>query len=98
VFNYPNPFSEKTYFTFQKVGTEEETPVDVEIKVYTLSGKLISRIERFGLTGNFIAIEWDGRDMDGDEIANGVYIYKVVVKTFDGSKRAESIGKLVVMR
>jgi hypothetical protein len=98
VFNYPNPFSEKTYFTFQRVGTEEETPVDVEIKVYTLSGKLISRIERFGLTGNFIAIEWDGRDMDGDEIANGVYIYKVIVKTFDGSKRAESIGKLVVMR
>ncbi len=98
VFNYPNPFSDKTYFTFQKVATEDNSPIDVEIKIYTLSGKLINKIERFGLTGNFIAIEWDGRDMDGDEIANGVYIYKVVVKTFDGSRKAEALGRLVVMR
>ena len=98
VFNYPNPFSDKTYFTFQKVATDEETPVNVEIKIYTLSGKLINKIERAGLTGNFVAIEWDGRDMDGDEIANGVYIYKIIVRTFDGSKSVESLGKLVVMR
>ncbi len=98
VFNYPNPFSSKTYFTFQKVSAEDDFPVDVEIRIYTLSGKLINKIERFGLTGNFIAIEWDGRDIDGDEIANGVYIYKVIVKTFDGSKKVESLGKLVVMR
>lgn len=97
VFNYPNPFSDRTYFTFQKVATLEDAPVDVEIKIYTLSGKLINKIERRGLTGNFIAIEWDGKDMDGDEIANGVYIYKVIVKSVDG-KRAESLGKLVVMR
>lgn len=98
VFNYPNPFSNRTYFTFQKVASEDGLPVDVEIRIYTLSGKLINKIERFGLTGNFIAIEWDGRDMDGDEIANGVYIYKIIVKTFDGSKKVESLGKLVVMR
>ncbi|MFN3134040.1 MAG: type IX secretion system sortase PorU [Candidatus Kryptonium sp.] len=97
VFNYPNPFSDRTYFTFQKVATIEDTPIDVEIKIYTLSGKLINKIERHGLTENFIAIEWDGRDMDGDEIANGVYIYRVIVKSVDG-KRAESLGKLVVMR
>jgi len=98
VFNYPNPFADKTYFTFQKVATLEDTPVDVEIKIYTLTGKLINKIERYGLTGNFIAIEWDGRDMDGDEVANGVYIYKVIVKDSNGSKKAESLGKLVVMR
>ncbi|MCX7761506.1 MAG: type IX secretion system sortase PorU [Candidatus Kryptonium sp.] len=97
VFNYPNPLKDKTYFTFQRVATSEDTPVDVEIKIYTLAGKLISKIERYGLTGNFIAIEWDGRDIDGDEIANGVYIYKLIVKTFDG-KKAESLGKIVVMR
>ncbi len=97
VFNYPNPFSDKTYFTFQKVASLEDEPVDVEIKIYTLSGKLINKIERYGLTGNFIAIEWDGKDMDGDEIANGVYIYKVIVRTVEG-KRAESLGRLVVMR
>lgn len=98
VFNYPNPFADKTYFTFQKVATLEDIPVDVEIKIYTLTGKLINKIERHGLIGNFIMVEWDGKDIDGDEIANGVYIYKVIVKTSDGSKKVESLGKLVVMR
>ena len=29
----------------------------------------------------FVRIPWDGRDRDGDEIANGVYLYKVVAST-----------------
>jgi len=28
----------------------------------------------------FNRIYWDGRDQDGDEIANGLYFYKVIAK------------------
>lgn len=98
VFNYPNPLVDKTYFTFQKVTLVDDVPVDVEIKIYTISGKLINRIERHGLTGSFIAIEWDGRDIDGDQVANGLYIYKITVRTSDGLRKAESFGRLVVMK
>ena len=40
----------------------------------------------------FAKIYWDGLDWDGDMIANGVYIYKIVVD--DGDNREEKIEKL----
>jgi flagellar hook assembly protein FlgD len=45
-------------------------------------------------------LEWDGRDADGDELANGVYLYKITAtqEQNGASLRAEEIGKLVVQR
>ncbi|MGD0038433.1 MAG: T9SS type A sorting domain-containing protein [Bacteroidota bacterium] len=37
VFNYPNPFARETYFTFILTGYADQ----VEIKIYTISGRLI---------------------------------------------------------
>jgi flagellar hook assembly protein FlgD len=39
---------------------------------------------------------WNGRDEEGDKIANGVYIYKVKAD-FNG-EIVTKIGKLIVMR
>jgi len=39
---------------------------------------------------------WDGRDEDGDFIANGVYLYKLV--TEDDTKKETATQKLVVLR
>jgi flagellar hook assembly protein FlgD len=36
----------------------------------------------------FNSIYWDGRDHDGDEIANGLYFYKVIYKNDDIVKTA----------
>jgi flagellar hook assembly protein FlgD len=48
----------------------------------------------------FNALSWDGRDRDGDELANGVYLYKVIAtqRRNDEMLRAEKIEKLVVQR
>ena len=40
-------------------------------------------------------LEWDGRDRDGDQIANGVYLYKLILD--DGSEKKEVIEKLVIL-
>lgn len=78
VYNYPNPFTENTYFTFEIRGTD--LPEELRIKIYTIAGRLIREINippnqmRIG----FNQIYWDGRDEDGDEIANGLYFYKVI--------------------
>ena len=34
----------------------------------------------------FNTIPWDGRDEDGDEIANGLYFYKIISKHGDEVK------------
>ncbi|MFQ6116367.1 MAG: C25 family cysteine peptidase, partial [bacterium] len=67
VMNYPNPFTDKTTFTFFS-----NRDAEVQIKIYTISGQLIRRVPReyiFARRG-FNMIEWDGRDADGDVLAN----------------------------
>lgn len=95
LFNYPNPFSENTVFTFHQ---NQIVPVDVEIKIYSIAGRLLESIKKSSITDNFIRIDWNGRDRDGDKLANGIYLYKVIVKTQDGRFTSESIGKLSVLK
>ena len=96
--NYPNPFSRFTEFTY-----ELTVPAEVEIKIFTLSGRLIRSLKGTGSAGFNSGIVWDGRDQDGDRIANGVYIYKIVAQTrFNSggkeiSQNAEALGKTVIM-
>ncbi|HUI30926.1 MAG TPA: type IX secretion system sortase PorU [Candidatus Acidoferrales bacterium] len=99
VYNYPDPFRDATAFTFQRtaVGGPGE-PVNVKIKVFTLSGRLIKTIQAYGLTDTFVKIDWNGLDDDGNRLANGVYLYKVIVSTVDGSQTSEAIGKMAVLR
>ncbi|MEN8191880.1 MAG: FlgD immunoglobulin-like domain containing protein, partial [Bacteroidota bacterium] len=94
LYNYPNPFSDETAFTFKLTRIPEE----VIIKIYTVAGRLIKNIylTSSDLKTDFNKIEWDGRDEDGDKIANGVYLYKVILKDQDESQSYTQ--KLAVMR
>jgi hypothetical protein len=83
VYNYPNPFSGETYFTFNLTGST--FPDELKVRIYTVAGRLIHTLLvpvgslRFG----FNRVYWDGRDNDGNEIANGVYFYTMVLKNGD---------------
>lgn len=95
VVNVPNPFSRSTVFTFQRSSTD---PIDVEIKIYTVAGRMIQTLESPSVTSRFVQVPWDGRDRDGSELANGVYFYKVIVKSLDRTNANEVLGKLSVLR
>jgi len=95
VFNYPNPFTRSTTFTFQQ---NQSIPIDVEIKIYTLAGRLVKVLRAPSVADSFVRISWDGRDEDGDVLANGVYLYRLVAHTVDGVKSTESLGKLSVLK
>ena len=90
VLNYPNPFFQSTTFTFYLISEAQ-----VSVKIYTLAGRLISRIENISGLFGFNMIHWDGLDQDGDPVANGVYLYKIQAKNADQS--VEYIGKLIKM-
>ena len=95
VFNVPNPFARSTTFTFQRTSSD---PIDVEIKIYTVAGRLIQSLEASSVIDRFVLIPWDGRDRDGSQIANGVYLYRVIAKSLDRTSTNEVIGKLAVLR
>jgi len=95
VYNYPNPFQRETVFTFQH---NQSIPLDIEVKVYTVAGRLIAQLEEYSVTDRFVRIPWTGLDDDGDQIANGVYFYKIIARTVDGEFTSEALGRMVVMR
>ncbi len=95
VVNYPNPFSSNTTFTFQHNLTQ---PINCKIKVYTVAGRLIKELEDSNISDKFVKVNWDGRDEDGNSLANGVYLYKLIVKTLDEKFNKEILGKLAIVR
>jgi hypothetical protein len=83
VYNYPNPFPYDTYFTFNLTGST--LPDELKIRIYTVAGRLIHTllVPVSSLHFGFNRFYWDGRDYDGNEIANGVYFYTMVLKNGD---------------
>ncbi|MCB0731172.1 MAG: T9SS type A sorting domain-containing protein, partial [Ignavibacteriae bacterium] len=94
VYNYPNPITNDTYFTFKLT----QIPDEIKIKVFTIAGRLIKEIElnRTQLNYDLNKIYWDGRDDDGDLIGNGVYLYKVIMDV--AGKKQDVTQKLAVVR
>jgi hypothetical protein len=95
LYNFPNPVSSTTAFTFQH---NQSLPIDVTITIYTVAGREIHRIERRAMPDRFVKIDWNRLDSDGGEVGNGVYFYKVNAKTIDGRFTSEAIGKMAVIR
>ncbi|MEI6489844.1 MAG: type IX secretion system sortase PorU [Bacteroidota bacterium] len=96
VLNYPNPFTTHTQFYFEE--NQCCQVLDVQIQIFTISGKIVKTIDKFVTAEGFRSepIDWDGRDDFGDKIGRGVYIYRLKVKTSVGST-AEKFEKLVIL-
>lgn len=93
--NYPNPFVENTTFTFQHNLTE---PINVKIKIYTIAGRLIKELDEKMINERFVKINWNGRDEDNNQLANGTYLYKAIIETIDGRFKKSILGKLAVIK
>lgn len=95
--NYPNPMEDESTFRY-----ELSQDAQVSIKIYTVAGRLIKKFEPMpGRVGyNIFPQSWDGRDENGDPVANGVYLYKISAKSYTESETltAEVVEKLIVAR
>jgi hypothetical protein len=92
VYNFPNPFEAGTGFYYRLSRSAEWA----RVRVFTLSGRRIWQSEGPALADRNV-IPWDGRDQDGDEVANGLYFYKLEVHTTEG-KSLSRIERAVRMR
>ncbi|MCJ8164907.1 C25 family cysteine peptidase [Pontibacter sp. E15-1] len=108
---FPNPFSTKTNFIFTLTGST--VPEHMKIQVLTVTGKVVKEImkEELGplrIGNNKTEYAWDGTDTYGDRLANGVYLYRVVMSKIDeemkhrntfGDKAFKNgYGKLYILR
>lgn len=99
VLNYPNPFTDNTCFTFEHNFAPDL--MDIQINIYTVSGKLVKTILHSSVVEGFRVndIKWDGKDDFGSELGRGVYLYKVKVKAESQNIVKESdFEKLVILK
>jgi len=92
--NYPNPFTHQTKIVYVLTGLTDEY---VKVKIYTVAGRLINTLEETerGVV-NYRTLTWDGRDKDGEDVANGVYFARVIAS--QGGKRVEKVLKMAKVR
>ncbi len=97
VLNYPNPFVNYTQFWFSHNKPYE--PLEVQVQIMTITGKIVRSINQNIVTDGFLSREilWDGKDDFGDSIGKGVYIYKLTVRATLSNKISEKIEKLVIL-
>ena len=108
---YPNPFSSSTRFVFTLTG--KYIPDDLKIQIMTVTGKVVREItkEELGhihIGNNKTEYAWNGTDEFGDKLANGVYLYHVIIKdkgdNFEHRDTAgdkafkKNYGKLYILR
>ncbi len=97
VLNYPNPFTTNTAFYFEH--NQLCSNLEVQIQIFTVSGKLVKTINQLVYNECFRSdgITWDGLDDFGDQLAKGVYIYNLTV-TNPNNETANKIEKLVILK
>ncbi len=112
--NYPNPFTTSTAFVFTVTGTQP--PQNIRIQILTITGKIVREITKdelgpLHIGRNITEFKWDGTDMYGQRLANGVYLYRVLTnlngKSLDKYKAEDDdtdkyftkgYGKMYLMR
>ncbi len=96
---YPNPFARQTVFVYELSRWAE----DFSLSIYTTSGHLVRRFTgadplegQNPLAPGYHEIPWDGTDSEGEEVANGVYFYRL--RCSDGERALEHKGVVARLR
>jgi len=107
---YPNPFSTQTRFVFTLTGSQ--VPEKMKIQIMTISGRIVREINQneigpIKIGHNITQFAWDGTDEYGDQLANGVYFYRVMLDVNEPIEHRETsadgafkngFGKLYILR
>jgi hypothetical protein len=84
--NEPNPVINSTRIAFNLTETAQ-----VDLAIYNLKGQLIKKLYS-GVTSKH-TVMWDGKDEQGKELENGVYLYRLRV-----NGKTEETKKLIIMK
>lgn len=111
VFNFPNPFTTSTHFVYTLTG---HTPEFFTIQIMTVSGRVVRQITQDELGPLKVGTHqtdyaWDGTDEYGDQLANGIYLYRIITKDVAGEDYEKyetgtdsffknNFGKMVLIR
>lgn len=74
---YPNPFNPSTTIEY-----EIAKPMEIELKIYDVLGREIWSVNKERKESGSYMIQWNGRNMEGRELASGIYIVNINGESF----------------
>ena len=84
--SFPNPFRQKTTIRYQ---LKERN--DVKLTVYDVLGREVKTLVQDTQSPGPYETAWDGRDVAGNRVASGMYIYRLQAGSFAAS------GKMILI-
>ena len=85
--NYPNPFNPSTTISFS-LPSDNHTILNI----YDISGKLINTLLDKNMKTGYHNISWDGKDLYGQEVSTGAYVYTLFTNDISLS------GKMILLK
>jgi hypothetical protein len=80
--NYPNPFNPNTLIEYNLPAS-----ADVELAVYNLLGQRVRKLVDERQTAGRKSVEWDSRNDTGEQVASGLYFYRLTAGDFSAARK-----------
>jgi len=99
VYNFPNPFSDKTYFTFN---LKVAQPIYINLKIYNKNGsEIISFNDYLNEQKNFYAFPesgWNGFNKQNKKLSNGTYFYNLNINNINNETMYNEVRTFTILR
>ena len=95
LFNYPNPFENNTTISFQH--NQPGVLLNINLDIFNATGQKVytsGPMQQQAGTGS-IQLEWNGRGGNGEKLQKGVYFYRIIVQSINGTVTA--VQKLILL-
>lgn len=96
--NFPNPFVIKDANSTTKFPISLENPSDVKLFIFTVLGELVWKYTWLDMPSlnydvsvypdpAFLPFQWDGRNLNGQYVVSGIYLYRIVTNGTSTTKK-----------
>jgi len=79
--NHPNPFNPETIISFSVTHR-----TDIRLTIYNVLGERLRSFERYCTPGTH-TVTWDGKNSAGEDVASGIYLYRLTVGNYQETKK-----------
>lgn len=96
--NYPNPVKNLTEFVVNHNRSGDD--MELQFHLYSPKGEIIKSFAQTieDCSSNLSFFEWDGKDDFGNKLRDGIYIYRVSLRSLTDGAKNQRFQKLVLLK
>ena len=95
LYNYPNPFVNATTISFEH--NQEGVALTIQLSIYNAVGQQVYQATQLQTDpgSRSVQLQWNGRTTGGEKLEKGIYFYRIIVQSANGS--VSVVQKLILL-